>query len=95
MSFMQPDAWLSAARFAPFLNEANGDYEQALEIYNWHAELTAACFECIHHFEVVTRNAMDQALGQGQAMRSSGAADCIVGFPTARRSAKTWRGACG
>ena len=61
-----PDAWLSTARFAPFLNEAEGDYAKALEIYDWHAELGAASFETIHYFEVVVRNAIDGVLGEGQ-----------------------------
>jgi hypothetical protein len=68
MSFVNshPDAWLSAARFAPFLNVAQGDHAHALEIYDWHAELAAASFETIHYFEVIVRNAIDEALGKGQ-----------------------------
>ncbi len=68
MSFVTPtpDAWLSTARFAPFLNAAGGDYAKALDIYDWHAELGAASFETIHYFEVVVRNAIDGVLGEGQ-----------------------------
>lgn len=66
MSFATPDAWLSAARFAPFLNAAQGDHVRALDLYDWHAEVAAASFEAIHHFEVIVRNAIDGVLGQGQ-----------------------------
>ncbi len=66
MSCATPEAWISAARFAPFLNAAGGDYERAVDLYDWHAELTAAGFEAIHHFEVIVRNAIDGALGEGQ-----------------------------
>lgn len=68
MSFVAstPDAWISAARFAPFLNAAEGDHTLALEIYDWHAELAAASFEAVHYFEVMVRNAIDEALGKGQ-----------------------------
>lgn len=66
MSFVTPETWLSAARFAPFLNAAKGDHAQALEIYDWHAELAVASFEAIHHFEVIVRNSIDDVLGAGQ-----------------------------
>lgn len=66
MSFATPIAWLSAARFAPFLNAAAGDHVRALEIYDWHAELATASFEAIHHFEVIVRNSIDGVLGEGQ-----------------------------
>lgn len=66
MSFVTPDVWLSAARFAPFLNAAEGDHSRALDLYDWHTELTAASFEVIHHFEVILRNAIDGVLGEGQ-----------------------------
>jgi len=61
-----PDNWLSAARFAPFLNATGGNHDRALVLYDWHAELAAATFEVIHHFEVIVRNAIDEVLGEGQ-----------------------------
>ncbi|HVY95916.1 MAG TPA: hypothetical protein VHA54_03040 [Solirubrobacterales bacterium] len=66
MSCVTPETWISAARFAPFLNAAAGDHELAVTLYDWHAELAAASFEAIHHFEVIVRNAIDGALGEGQ-----------------------------
>jgi hypothetical protein len=62
----QAHAWLSAARFEPFLVEAGGDHTRAVTLYDWHAEVTAACFEMVHHFEVLVRNAIDGVLGEGQ-----------------------------
>ena len=66
MDTNQAHAWLSAARFEPFLTEADGDHDRALALYDWHAELAAACFGMIHHFEVLVRNAIDAVLGDGQ-----------------------------
>jgi hypothetical protein len=62
----QAQAWLSAARFEPFLVASDGDYERAIELYDWHAEIAAACFGMVHHFEVLVRNAIDGVLGDGQ-----------------------------
>ena len=62
----QAQAWLSAARFEPFLAASDGDYERAIELYDWHAEIAAACFGMVHHFEVLVRNAIDGVLGDGQ-----------------------------
>jgi len=61
-----PHTWISAARFAPFLNAAEGDYALAGDLYDWHAALASASFAAIHHFEVIVRNAIDEVLGEGQ-----------------------------
>jgi hypothetical protein len=66
MDPQQTSAWLSAARFEPFLAAAERDHARALALYDWHAETAAACFGMIHHFEVLTRNAIDGVLGEGQ-----------------------------
>jgi Abi-like protein len=66
---MNPDQarkWLSEPRFQPFLDASGGDGEAAVVLYQWHASLTSACFELIHHFEILVRNAIDGALGAGQ-----------------------------
>lgn len=62
----QAQTWLSSARFQPFLDEAGGDHARGLALYDWHAELAAACFGMVHHFEVLVRNAIDAVLGDGQ-----------------------------
>jgi hypothetical protein len=62
----QADAWLSASRFEPFLTASEGDHPRAVALYDWHAEVAAACFGMIHHFEVLLRNAIDGVLGEDQ-----------------------------
>ncbi len=62
----QAERWLSAKRFEPFLRACGDDHAGALTLYDWHAEVGAACFEMIHHFEVLVRNAVDGVLGVDQ-----------------------------
>jgi hypothetical protein len=66
MEPQQIERWLSARRFEPFLESCEGDHAQALTLYDWHGEISAACFELIHHFEVLIRNAIDGVLGADQ-----------------------------
>lgn len=54
--------WFSQERMRPYLREANDDHEIALELYQWNAELSAACFELMAHLEVLIRNAIDDRL---------------------------------
>jgi hypothetical protein len=93
------EQWISGPRFAPFLDCANGNHQHALEIYVWHANLTAACFQVVHHFEVLLRNTVDRALGSrdsGLAAESSWMLNAVALPPNAliqveavlRRSAK-------
>ncbi len=51
-------AWISAARFAPYLTECDGDEPLAWELYEWNARVASALSECFHHAEVLLRNAM-------------------------------------
>jgi hypothetical protein len=62
----QAHVWLSTARFEPFLTAAGGDHARAVALYDWHAEIAAASFGMIQHFEVLLRNAIDGVLGDGQ-----------------------------
>ncbi len=66
MESQQIERWLSARRFEPFLDACKGDHTSALALYGWHAAISAACFEMIHHFEVLVRNAIDGVLGMDQ-----------------------------
>jgi hypothetical protein len=52
-------AWITAVRFAPYLDEMHGDYERAVALYVWNARISAAMFETLHHVEVLLRNAID------------------------------------
>jgi hypothetical protein len=66
MDAPQATAWISDARFHPFLTEAGGNHVRAVDLYDWHVQLSAACFATIHNFEVLVRNAIDAELGRGQ-----------------------------
>ena len=54
-------AWVSEARFAPYLEEC-GTLEEAWELYELNAQIAAALSEIIHHTEVLLRNAMSDSL---------------------------------
>lgn len=69
MDAQQVSRWISDARFSPFLEAADGRHEHAIALYRWHAEISAACFETMHHFEVLLRNTIDHRLGRGQPDR--------------------------
>jgi hypothetical protein len=66
MTREQANEWLSEARFKPFLEASGGNVDDGIALYEWHATLASACFELIHYFEVLVRNAIDGALGAGQ-----------------------------
>ncbi len=55
----QATRWITEARFAPYLAEANDDHERAIALYVWNARVSAAMFETLHHVEVALRNAID------------------------------------
>lgn len=55
---------ISAPRLRPFLDPSGGDLTAALALYEWHAQLSAACFHTMHHVEVLLRNAIDGQLGK-------------------------------
>lgn len=56
--------WLitSEQRFQPFLAAAAQDVGLALDLYEWNAELSAACFEALSYVEIALRNAIDREL---------------------------------
>lgn len=64
---------VSDPRFAPYLREAGGDEDDALALYQWNGEMTAAAFELIGYVEVFMRNAIDTALAN-----SYGDAECGI-----------------
>ncbi len=63
-------AWVSPERFAEYQAAAGGDQDCASELYRWNAEVSAALFEVIHHFEVLLRNTIVAKLERnGQSPR--------------------------
>jgi hypothetical protein len=63
MDVEQANAWISPARFRPFLVASGEDHTRAVALYEWHGRLATACFATIQQFEVLIRNAIDQELG--------------------------------
>jgi hypothetical protein len=61
-SQQQVDSWIAAPRFEPFFVAASYDQAKATQLYVWNARLASACFEVIHHLEVLVRNAMHREL---------------------------------
>jgi hypothetical protein len=55
----QATKWITEARFAPYLAEADDDHDRAVALYVWNAQVSAAMFETLHHVEVALRNAID------------------------------------
>ena len=53
---------LHRSRMAPYLCEADGNDKDALRLYRWNLELTAAVQEVLGVTEVILRNAMDREL---------------------------------
>lgn len=56
----QITAWISDARFRAFLEESEGDHDQAVALYRWNAKVSAAFLEVLFHLEVLLRNAIDR-----------------------------------
>lgn len=54
--------WLTRERLTPYLEEADGDLERALELYVWASRMSAACFTTVAHLEVFLRNTIDHTL---------------------------------
>ncbi|MBD8057849.1 hypothetical protein IC607_02570 [Cellulomonas sp. JH27-2] len=53
---------ISAARLAPYLEVTTGKATDAIRLYQWNIELSAAVYELFHFLEVSLRNAMDEQL---------------------------------
>ena len=65
-STAQADHWITPARLAPFLEAAGADRHVAADLYVWHARLSSACMEVIHHVEVLVRNEIDRRLSHDE-----------------------------
>jgi hypothetical protein len=53
---------LSAPRLTPYLSASGGNVKDALRLYQWNVEISGAFSECLHQFEVVLLNAIDEQL---------------------------------
>lgn len=55
---------LTAERLAPYLHEADGDTDLAIELYSWNTAIAAASMEVVAYIEVILRNAVDRELAK-------------------------------
>ncbi|WP_394275828.1 hypothetical protein [Luteococcus sp.] len=53
---------LPRARLSSFFEEAQGDPDLTLSLYQWHSEMAAAAFELVGHLDVLLREALDRVL---------------------------------
>lgn len=51
---------LSPDRLSPYLVETDGDWPEAIALYDWNTRIGAAFFESIHYLEIGLRNAIHQ-----------------------------------
>ncbi|QQQ76619.1 Abi family protein [Saccharothrix sp. 6-C] len=59
------EGWLSAPRFAVYLQAAGQDRRLAVELYEWNTAISSAFHHDLAHLEVGLRNAYDRALMRG------------------------------
>lgn len=55
-------AALHRSRLQPYLDASDGNEKKALQLYEWHSDLTAATQSILGTTEVILRNAMDRQL---------------------------------
>lgn len=86
-------AWVSEARFAPYLDACAHDIDLAWELYEWNAQVASALSECFHHAEVLLRNSMMHELETLHPLeypwQSEAVADRLTSAALKRRDGKT------
>jgi hypothetical protein len=55
-------ALVHSERFAPFLSKSSGNVAEAMNLYAWNIEISAAFWGVYHMFEITYRNAIHQQL---------------------------------
>lgn len=75
--------WLSVPRYRVYLAAADGDAGQALALYEWNSQLSAAFHRDLAHLEIALRNAYDTALAAYSPDRHTGH---LLGPRCSRRS---------
>ncbi len=56
------EKWLSAERFAPYLESCDGDVGKALDLYRWNVSLGQFLMRDISYFEVALRNSYNAVM---------------------------------
>jgi hypothetical protein len=67
ISHAELERLFSAERLSTYLDECNGEFAGAVEMYRWNAAITAAFWEPIGHLEVAVRNTLDDRLAARHA----------------------------
>ncbi|HZX04383.1 hypothetical protein [Kribbella sp.] len=62
-------AKISGPRLSPYLTAMEGNVRRALSLYQWNVELSGSVYECLHRFEVILRNALDEQLRSWNALQ--------------------------
>jgi len=62
LSQTKAEQWLSNPRLHVYLHQTSGSVPDALDLYDWNAEVAAACLRDLSHFEVLIRNRYSAAL---------------------------------
>lgn len=74
---------LSDARMAPYLERCAGNQKRALQLYQWHGELTASVQTVLGNTEVILRNAIDARLQTWNTANLPGATSWLLDEPAA------------
>ena len=82
-------AWLSVARWQPYLTYCKGDGQRALALYEWNLHVAGAVLHDVAHVEVAIRNAYDKAFslhwsGDGSWLLDSSLSLIHISEPTRR-----------
>lgn len=64
LAWNQLELHLGSSRLRPYLEHCGGDQTQAIALYRWNAQLAAAIWLDLGHFEVAFRNALDARMAQ-------------------------------
>ena len=56
------EAYFSPTRISIYLDEAKGDRDLALKLYDWNIRISSAMFEDLATIEILLRNALDRVL---------------------------------
>lgn len=65
------ERWLSVRRLRTYLDATGGDVQRALNLYDWNAQITAACLRDLGHLEVLVRNTYNRQLNRVSSNWSS------------------------
>ena len=83
------ETMLGAARFKTYYTAAGNDTEKPVALYRWSTRLAGALHSQLSYFEVLTRNAMNNAL-QGWNYKKKGCRDWSLEYRCTTCSKRLW-----